>query len=223
MIQVYTAMELKPQYIAAPFCSMMHDLAMEAGRDPTRTANTFPGAFDTPASRRRRVRTAIDSLAAVKHLIYDTKKLTWDQLLEALEANWEGHEADPADVPERAQVWKRHRVGGRDRVSRSSARVMEYLHKHPKPQACFQLRVIPITFHVPSGMVTLATPNGRPAGEFLSEGISPSHGMDTEGAHGDAESMARAQPAKSTRSTGRPDQHENRPRPTWPARRGPAG
>ncbi|MBK6538046.1 MAG: hypothetical protein IPG09_09815 [Ignavibacteria bacterium] len=37
----------------------------------------------------------IDSLAAVKYLIYDTKKLTWDQLLTAMEANWEGHEAIP--------------------------------------------------------------------------------------------------------------------------------
>jgi formate C-acetyltransferase len=34
---------------------------------------------------------------------------------------------------------------------------------------------------VPSGRVTMATPTGRPAGEYLSEGISPTHGMDVKG------------------------------------------
>ena len=33
MIQVYTALGLKPKYIAAPLASLMHDLAMEHGRD----------------------------------------------------------------------------------------------------------------------------------------------------------------------------------------------
>ena len=52
--------------------------------------------------------TAIDSLAAVKHLIFDTKRLTWDQLLTAIEANWEGPRSRPAALPERAQVWQRY-------------------------------------------------------------------------------------------------------------------
>jgi formate C-acetyltransferase len=43
------------------------------------------------------------------------------------------------------------------------------------------LRCIPVTIHVPAGKVVWATPNGRPAQEFLSEGISASHGMDVKG------------------------------------------
>ena len=57
----------------------------------TPTATCFPGAIDH-ARETMGKGTAIDSLAAVKHLIYDTKRLTWDQLLTAMEANWEGHE-----------------------------------------------------------------------------------------------------------------------------------
>jgi len=70
---------------------------------------------------------------------------------------------------------------------------MEYSHNHPKPHGqSLNLRIIPVTFHLPSGMVTMATPSGRPAGEFLSEGISPSQGMDTKGPTVSLQSMARA-------------------------------
>jgi formate C-acetyltransferase len=60
--------------------------------------------------------------------------------------------------------------------------ILEFLHAHPKPHnQAFLLRQIPITFHVPLGKVTWATPNGRKASEYLAEGISASHGMDVKG------------------------------------------
>ena len=34
-----------------------------------------------------------DSLSAIQKLIFDDGKYTMDQLIEALRANWEGHEA----------------------------------------------------------------------------------------------------------------------------------
>jgi formate C-acetyltransferase len=46
--------------------------------------------------------------------------------------------------------------------------------------------------HVPLGKVTWATPNGRPAGEYLAEGISASHGMDVKGPTVALASLARA-------------------------------
>ena len=54
------------------------------------------------------------------------------------------------------------------------------------------MRCIPITFHVPLGKVTWATPNGRLAQEYLSEGISASHGMDVKGPTVALTSMAHA-------------------------------
>jgi len=71
--------------------------------------------------------------------------------------------------------------------------VLEFLNRHPKPRdQAFLLRQIPITFHVPMGKVTWATPNGRKANEYLSEGISASHGMDVKGPTVALASMARA-------------------------------
>jgi isethionate sulfite-lyase len=193
MVQVYTALKLKPDYIAAPFCSMLHDLAMEHGRDLHTHGEYFPGALDASCiDGVGGFGTAIDSLAAIKHLIYDTKKLTWDQLLDALENNWEGQEA----VRQLCLNAPKYGNGIEwvDAIGFQIQRtVMEYCHQHPKPHGqTFNLRIIPVTFHVPSGKVTFATPSGRPAGEFLSEGISPSHGMDMKGPTVTLGSIARA-------------------------------
>ena len=71
--------------------------------------------------------------------------------------------------------------------------LLEFLHAHPKPHGqLFLLRQIPITFHVPLGKVTWATPNGRPASEYLAEGISASHGTDVKGPTVALASMANA-------------------------------
>ena len=193
MIQVYTAMALKPRYIAAPLASLFHDLCMENGRDLHTHGDYIPGALDASCiDGLGGFATSIDSLAAIKHLIYDTKKLTWDELLEALEANWEGKEAI------RQMCLHAPKYGNGiewvDAIGYEIQRaVMEYAHRHPKPHGqSFNMRIIPITFHVPMGKVTMATPNGRPAGEFLSDGIAPSHGCDTKGPTVTLQSIARA-------------------------------
>ena len=152
----------------------------------------MPGAIDFSTCSAFGKATAIDSLAAVKHLIFDTKRLTWDQLLTAIEANWEGHEAV------RQLCLNAPKYGnGIEWVDAIGLEMetflLEFLHQHPKPHdQPFLMRQIPITFHVPMGKVTWATPNGRPAHEYLSEGISASHGRDVKGPTVALNSMARA-------------------------------
>src|SRR5262249_14737715 len=172
---------LKSEYFAAPATSMLHDLAMTECRDLHTHGAYFPGAIDHSTFEAIGKGTAIASLAAVKHLIFDTKRLTWDQLLEAMEQNWEGHEAIRQmclNAPKYGNGIAWVDAMGYD----IETVVLEFLHQHPKPHnQVFLLRQIPITFHVPLGHVTWATPNGRPAQEYLAEGISASHGMDVKG------------------------------------------
>jgi formate C-acetyltransferase len=154
---------------------------MEHCRDLHTHSDYMPGGLDHSCLDTVGKGTAVDSLAAVKHLIFDTKKLTWDQLLEAIENNWKDKEAI------RQMCLNAPKYGnGIDWVDKIGLDIdhflLEFLHKYPKPHdQCFILRCIPITFHVPLGKVTWATPNGRPAHEYLSEGISASHGMDVKG------------------------------------------
>lgn len=180
-IQQYVAMKIKPDYCASPQTSMLHDLAMAECRDLFTHGTHFKNGIDHSTFEAIGKGTAIDSLAAVKHLIFDTKKLTWDELLDAIECNWESKEAI------RQMCLNAPKFGNAiewvDAIGFEIERhILEYLHRHPKPDGqCFLLRQIPVTFHVPAGKVTWATPNGRPAGEYLSEGISASHGMDVKG------------------------------------------
>jgi pyruvate formate-lyase/glycerol dehydratase family glycyl radical enzyme len=192
MIQQYHAMRMKADYFAAPATSMLHDLAMREARDLHTHGRWFEGGIDHSTFEAIGKGTAVDSLAAVKHLIFDTKALTWDQLLTAMEANWEGHEAV------RQMCLNAPKYGnGIEWVDRIGfdieTLILDFLHAHPKPDGqTFLLRQIPITFHVPFGKVTWATPNGRPAGEYLAEGISASHGMDQKGPTVALASIARA-------------------------------
>jgi formate C-acetyltransferase len=171
---------------------MLSDRAMAECRDLNTHGDYFPGAIDHSCFEAIGKGTAIDSLAAVKHLIFDTKKLTWDQLLTAMEANWEGHEAIRQlclNAPKYGNG-----IGWVDAIGYDIEHfLLEFLHRHPKPHdQVFLLRQIPVTMHVPLGKVTWATPNGRPAGEYLAEGISASHGMDVKGPTVALTSMARA-------------------------------
>ena len=192
LIQQFVAMRIKGDYFAAPQTSMLHDLAMAECRDLHTHGEYFEGAIDHSTFEAIGKGTAIDSLAAVKHLIFDAKKLTWDRLLTALEANWEGHEAI------RQMCLNAPKYGnGIDWVDAIGfdieTVVLEFLNRHFKPHdQVFLLRQIPITFHVPFGKVTWATPNGRKATEYLAEGISASHGMDVKGPTVALASIARA-------------------------------
>lgn len=192
LIQQHVALRLKPQHFAAPATSMLHDLAMEQCRDLHTHGEYFEGAIDHSCFEAVGKATAVDSLAAVKHLIFDTRRITWDQLLAAIEDNWEGHEAI------RQMCLHAPKYGNGiewvDNIGfEMESHLLEFLHNHPKPHnQAFLLRQIPITFHVPMGKVTWATPNGRKANEYLSEGISSSHGMDMKGPTVALNSMARA-------------------------------
>ncbi len=190
-IQQYVAMQLKPRFFAAPQTSMVHDLAMSECRDLHTHGQHFKGAIQHCTFEGIGKATAIDSLAAVKHLIFDTKKLTWDQLLTAMEADWDGHEAVRQmclNAPKYGNGIEWVDAIGFD----IETAVLDVLHRHTEATGdVFLLRQIPVTFHVPLGRVTWATPNGRKATEYLAEGISASHGMDVKGPTVSLISMAR--------------------------------
>ena len=70
-----------------PFSSLLYKTAMERGEDVTNYEDyghpwmNATGAID-----------AADSLTAIKKLIYEDKKITWDKLIKALEADFKGYE-----------------------------------------------------------------------------------------------------------------------------------
>jgi pyruvate formate-lyase/glycerol dehydratase family glycyl radical enzyme len=85
---VKTLKENQSQWYPAPFCSTLTEGPIERGRDITQG-----GAwYTTYGILLAGIADVADSLGVIDKLIYREKKITWDQLLEAVNTNWENHE-----------------------------------------------------------------------------------------------------------------------------------
>ena len=123
-----------------------------------------------------------NALYAIKKLIYDQKKYTMKQLLEALDANWEGYEE------------MRQEFQAQDKYGNNIAEVDQMVAEVYKQHAdiCLSLpcaygdtlkpNAISISAHQPGGECTGATADGRKSGEILADAsLSPAHGTDQNG------------------------------------------
>lgn len=125
-----------------------------------------------------------DALYAVKKLVYEDRTITMRQLLDAMDANWEGEENERIrrmcldapkfgnDIPEvdamAAQFY--------DRVTRLCAQIPTYRG------GTYNAAGVSITGHEPGGALIGATPDGRTAGSILADGAcSPEQGKDVSG------------------------------------------
>ena len=123
-----------------------------------------------------------DSLAAVKDLIYDRKKYTMAQLLEALDADWEGYEEMRQDFIRSPKYG--NDLDGPDRMVAEVYRLFAETcgENSTAYGGCVTPNAISISAHQPGGAVTGATPDGRRGGDILADAsLSPDHGRDTHG------------------------------------------
>ncbi len=188
-VQQYVADRLKPRFLAAPMNSMLHDLAMAACTDLNDgpIANgLYLGSVDTLGFG-----TAIDSLAAIKKLVFDERRLTMAELLDAVNGNFEQRE-DIRQLCQRAPKY-----GNNDSFVDTIGYDIEALFTSIAEQhrtlygGQLDIRYVSVTSHIPMGSVVGATPDGRKSGEPLAEGISPSQGADTVGPTATLLSIAR--------------------------------
>lgn len=126
---------------------------------------------------------AANSLYALKHLIYDTQKLTWDQLQIALRANFEGHQ----DIQKMCYEAPKH---GNDipEVDQFVRRMMRDIEKiYRKTDSDFfgyeaHMDPFSLSFHNYFASMTGALPNGRKKGIALTDAsVSAMPGTDIEG------------------------------------------
>ena len=131
-----------------------------------------------------------DSLAAIKKLVFEEKKLTPAQLWDALECDFAGEEGERIrqmlinDAPKYGN--------DDDYVDRLIVEAydsyIDEIRKYPNTRfgrgpigGIRYAGTSSISANVGQGRGTLATPDGRHAGEPLAEGCSPSHAMDKNG------------------------------------------
>ena len=78
---------LDQEYLPQPFLSALMDECIERGED-CRFYKYIPNSIIQPVGQI----TVVNSIAAMKKLIFDDKKVSMEELLEALEKDWEGKE-----------------------------------------------------------------------------------------------------------------------------------
>ena len=123
-----------------------------------------------------------NALLAIKRLVFDEKKYTMAQLIEALDADWEGYEDMQADFKAQPKYGNNIKEVD-DMVAEVYQMYSDYAYTLPcvygdtlKPNA------ISISAHQPGGAVTGATADGRKGGEILADAsLSPDHGQDVRG------------------------------------------
>jgi pyruvate-formate lyase len=178
-IQQHHIIRLRAQHFAVPLGSALHDLCMQNCLDLHQPR--IPGGIDMGYFEFIGYGTVVDSLSAIKKLVFEEKKLSMSELLDALHNNFEGKE----DV--RQLLMNVPCYGNNDPYADSIAKALdraalEFTHKYSKELGVhLDLRLVPFTSHVPFGKVVSATPNGRKAWTPLSDGSSASQGSDRNG------------------------------------------
>ena len=125
--------------------------------------------------------TAADALAAIEWLIYDKKEITMDQLLRALDRNWEGYEDIRKKCREAPKYGNDDDYADKWAVRLSNAWMDEYEKHRSAHGGIFVGGFFSMTTYVFIGSETWATPDGRGTGEPLSDAMSPSTGIDLSG------------------------------------------
>jgi pyruvate formate-lyase/glycerol dehydratase family glycyl radical enzyme len=178
-IQQQIIIDLRARHFATPLGSALHGLCMKNMIDLHQPH--IQGGIDLGYFECIGYGTVVDSLAAIKKQVFEGKKLTMSELLEALGRNFAGREAI------RQILIHSPCYGNNDPYADSIARAidrssLDFTKTYSGEIGVhLDLRYVPFTSHVPFGKVVSATPNGRKAWTPLADGSSASHGADING------------------------------------------
>ncbi len=133
------------------------------------------------------IATLANSLAAIRKLVFDDKRITMAQLRHALETNFEDKSTIPTGAAVREMCLRAPKYGNDDPYVDNIAKdclniVVKELRKHETlPGQGYAATISPTATHIPYGLLCGATPDGRRARAPLSDACSPSQGTDVNG------------------------------------------
>src|SRR5271157_49373 len=199
-VDVYNLTEAtRAKFLPTPYVSILVDGCIEAGHDvragpPRHAFVTIEGVGFA---------TTVDSLLAIKKFVYDDKKFTIDEIKAALQADFKGTKEQA--VMQALLKNKAPKYGVDDPTADALARdAMAFwaseTWKYKTPTG-YQFRPGMLSWNYWAGEdagLTVATPNGRNAGTFLSNAICPTNGVDTNGPTSVANSVGTALGGKTS-------------------------
>jgi len=180
---------LRSGFEPTPYLSVLVDGCAESGRDVT--AGGARHNYITVEGIA--LATAVDSLLAVKHLVYNERRVTMDELLAAIRANFDGHEELRQILMNRAPKFGRDDPEADDLGREVSRFWTEEAFRRVSPATGRRYRggYLSWNYWIGYAPLTAATPDGRRRGTFLSNGVCPVNGADREGPTAAIQSVGR--------------------------------
>jgi len=166
------------RYLPVPFLSIITNDCISKGKD----YNAGGARYNTSYIQGVGIGTVTDSLSAIKYAIYENSLFPMEKMLAALESNFQDHDELLATVQNKVPTYG----NDNDYADDIMQEVFKYYHQtvtdRPNTRGgSYRVNMLPTTCHVYFGEVTGALPNGRKANKPVSEGISPSQGVDVNG------------------------------------------
>jgi len=165
-------------YMPSPFLSIIISDCIKKGKD----YNAGGARYNTTYIQGVGIGTITDSLSAIKYHVFDKKNLSMKQLLTALTCDFQDMEDTHQLLLNKTPMYGND-LNYADEIM---AEVFEIYYNEVNGRnnmkgGQYRINMLSTTCHVYFGSVTGATPDGRPKGMPLSEGISAVQGVDIEG------------------------------------------
>jgi formate C-acetyltransferase len=162
-----------------PYVSALVEGCLESGKDITAGG----ALYNFITIEGIALATAADSLTAIKKLVYDEGSVEMDQLLQALDNNFEGYES-----LRRTLINKAPKYGNDDPEADEIARQISqfwtreaFEYVTPETGKRYRGGYLSWNYWIAYAPTTAATPDGRKRGQYLSNGVCPVNGVDRLG------------------------------------------
>ena len=166
------------EFMPAPLLSVVTNDCISNAKD----YNAGGARYNTNYIQGVGIGTVTDCLSSVKYNVYDEKNFTMDELIEAMEHNFEGYDYIYSLVTEKTPKYGNDDDYADDVMKQIFDLYHDTIVGRPNMKGGkYGIDMLPTTCHVYFGDVILATPNGRKAHKPVSEGISPEKSADVNG------------------------------------------
>lgn len=162
-----------------PFISSTFEGCVENAMDMTEGG----AKYNFASISGRGLATVSDSLCAIKTLVYDEGKVTMKEMAAAVATNFRGRESLRQQIKNRAPKYGRDDATGDEMAKMVAAMFCDEVAKHSsvRDDAPFRPGFFSYGMHVMDGSLLGATPDGRLAGEPVSNSLSPVNGVESKG------------------------------------------
>jgi pyruvate formate-lyase/glycerol dehydratase family glycyl radical enzyme len=164
--------------IPVPFLSLVIDDCITNGKD----YNNGGARYNTSYIQGVGLGTLTDVLTSIRYNVFEQKKYTLNELLEAASHDFEGDEVLRNDLLNHTPKYGNDDDYADAQATRIFDLFYESVNGRPNTKGGhFRINMLPTTSHVYFGSVMGASLDGRKAHKPLSEGISPFQGADRKG------------------------------------------